>query len=72
MKCSRCQKETKTHSMSYLNTDEICMECKEEEKGHPLYEKAKKIELEHVKRGEYNYKGMFYGKTWAEIKTIKG
>lgn len=58
MKCQRCGKETNIHIMSMLNTDEICMDCKEKERKHPLYEKARDAELAEVKKGNYNYKGL--------------
>ena len=56
--CERCLKETNTTSMSWLNTEMLCMECKEEEKKHPQYEEAKKLELENVRNGNYNYPGL--------------
>lgn len=58
MKCERCGKETNIHTMSMLNTDLICMDCKEDERKHPLYEQARETELEEVKKGNYNYKGL--------------
>ena len=60
MKCQRCGKETNVHIMSMLNTDEICMECKEEERTHPLYERARVAEHAEVVKGNYNYKGLLY------------
>lgn len=34
------------------------MKCNEIEKKHPDYEKAKKVELEEVLKGNYNYEGV--------------
>ena len=65
MKCQRCGKETDTHTMSMLNMDEICMECKEEERKHPMYKAALEAERAEVLKGNLNYKGLLYGK---EIK----
>lgn len=57
-RCERCNKETNIQSMSWFNTEMICLECKEEEKNHPRYEEAKAKELEEVKRGNYNFEGI--------------
>jgi hypothetical protein len=42
------------------------MECKEEEKIHPLYEKAKNIEYENVETGNYNYSGLLNTKLLSQ------
>lgn len=68
--CDRCNQETKTHSMSWFNTDQICLKCKSEESEHPLYKKAKEIENEEVKKGNHNYPGLFSDKSWADIKNV--
>lgn len=67
--CDRCHQEIAT-KLSWLNLDSICAKCAEEEREHPLYTKAKDVELEEVIRGNYNYPGLFADKTWDEIKTI--
>lgn len=67
--CIRCGKKTNTHTMSYFNTDEICMDCKKDEKNHVLYEKARKVELEQVRNGNFNYGGVFENLSWEKIKT---
>jgi hypothetical protein len=56
--CDRCGKNTTTHTMSIFNTDEICMDCDKKERAHPLYAKAKEVEAEHVRNGDYNFKGI--------------
>ena len=57
--CDRCGTSlAKGRIMSMLNTDCICPECKKQEKQDPLYEEAAKAELEEVKKGNYNYKGL--------------
>ena len=59
--CDRCGLPlTSGRIMSMFNTDCICMECKDKERSHPLYEKAQGKEMEEVKRGNYNYKGIGY------------
>jgi hypothetical protein len=55
--CDRCGKQTNTMSMSWLNTEECCMDCLEAEKEEPDYILAKQKEAEEVKRGNLNYGG---------------
>lgn len=62
MKCQRCGKETNVHTMSMLNMDEICKECKEEEIKHPMYKAALEADRAEVKKGNWNYQGLLYGK----------
>ena len=62
MKCERCNKDTNVFSCSWFNTQMICPECQEEEKNHPRYEEAKARELEEVKKGNYNYEGIGWGR----------
>jgi len=56
--CDRCGKKTNTMSMSWLNTDECCMDCLEAEKDEPDYILAKEREAEEVRKGNYNYGGI--------------
>ncbi len=58
MKCQRCQKETVVHTMSYFNTDLICIPCASNERLHPDYEKAREAELNAVRSGNYNFAGI--------------
>lgn len=58
MKCERCGKETNVSTMSMLNTETICMECKEKERKHPLYDEAVRADIAEIKKGNYNYKGL--------------
>ena len=60
--CDRCGAELKVRTMSMFNEDVICMDCKEKETHHPDYEKARKADLEEIKRGNYNFKGIGYRK----------
>lgn len=69
--CDRCEKEISSHKMSWFNRENICLDCQEIEKEHPLYQRAKELENEEVKRGNYDYPGMFADKTWTEILEIK-
>jgi hypothetical protein len=44
--------------MSIFNTDEICMECRAEERKHPDFELARKAEEEACRRGDFNFPGI--------------
>jgi hypothetical protein len=56
--CDRCKKETKVHTMSMFNTEEICMECAKKERAHSKYEEARREELEEIRRGNFNFPGI--------------
>jgi hypothetical protein len=57
-KCDRCSNETRVTTMSYFNTDTICMDCKDKERKHPSFKHAQDTECEQVKRGNYNFPGI--------------
>jgi hypothetical protein len=60
-KCQRCHNDTHgVTTMSMFNEDIICMDCKEQEKKHPDYEKAVNSDIEEIKKGNYNFKGIGY------------
>ena len=66
-KCDRCGTSlAQGRIMSMLNTDCICLKCKEKEKQDPLYKKAVETELEEVKKGNYNYEGLKQGKQLSD------
>ena len=44
--------------MSMFNTDCICLACKEKEKARNDYKKAVRAELDELKKGNTNYKGI--------------
>lgn len=56
--CDRCGKATNTWIMSMFNQEQICPDCKEQEKKHPRYEEARNADREAIKRGDYNFKGI--------------
>ncbi len=56
--CQRCFKDANCLIMSMFNTDMICIKCSEKEKGHPNYDKAVQEDIEQIKKGNYNYKGI--------------
>jgi hypothetical protein len=58
MECKRCYNETRVHTVSMFNTQEICMDCSTKEKAHSAYENAKRVEAEEVRKGNYNFEGV--------------
>ena len=58
MICDRCGKETGAITASFFNTDTICLACDAREREHPDFERARRIESEAVRRGDYNYPGI--------------
>ena len=62
-KCPRCEKETNITTMSWFNTDMICIECTDREKQHPDYEKAKQANYDAEKGGNMNFEGIGCPKT---------
>lgn len=57
--CDRCGGSLEQgRIMSMLNTDCICLACKEKEKSRSDYKEAAAAELEEIKKGNYNYKGI--------------
>lgn len=58
MRCQRCYNETRVHTMSRFNTQEICMDCVKKERAHHKYEEARREESREVRRGNYNFKGI--------------
>ena len=57
--CDRCGGSLAGgRTMSMYSTECICMRCKEQEKARPDYNEAAQAELEAVKQGNFNYKGI--------------
>jgi len=57
-RCDRCHKEAHITTMSFFNTQTICMECEEAERQNPRYKEAREKEEAAVKRGDYNFPGI--------------
>lgn len=62
--CDRCGSKLSFRTLSVMNTDIICMECKDKETHHPRYKEAADKEREEVLKGNRNYQGLFAGKTY--------
>ena len=58
MNCDRCKKPANIVSMSWFNTDILCMVCKENESSHPDCDYAREKEEEAVKGGDYCFPGV--------------
>lgn len=56
--CERCGVKTGTHTMSFFNTDLICMECKDKERKHPDFEKAREAEEAACREKDFNFPGI--------------
>ena len=58
MICARCGTDTNAHTVSMFNIDVICIECKEIEREHPMYDDAVRADTEAILRGDYNFPGI--------------
>ena len=67
-KCDRCGKILTAKTMSMFNEDCLCLECKEKEKNLPNYKKALNKDIEEIKKGYFNFKGIGLKKTKKEVK----
>jgi len=57
--CDRCGGSLKDgRIMSMYNTECICLKCKMEEVRNSDYKEAVEAELNEIKKGNYNYKGI--------------
>lgn len=59
-KCQRCGVHTLATTVSYFNTDHLCLPCKEAERLHPDFPLAQAVEIAAVKLGNYNFEGIGY------------
>lgn len=58
-KCDRCGADLKDgRTMSMFNEDCICKDCKNREMDDKDYKKAQDKEIEQVRKGDLNYKGI--------------
>jgi hypothetical protein len=56
--CERCGEHTGTTTVSYFNTEEICMPCRETERAHPGFAAARAAEEKAVRLGDWNFEGV--------------
>ena len=57
-KCPRCGTDLSAHSVSWFNTQSICLDCKAEEEACPNYQAAVDAENKACTRGDFNYRGI--------------
>ena len=56
--CQRCRQPTLSTSMSYFNTEHLCLDCVHVERAHPGYAVAQSVERQHVLAGDYHFPGV--------------
>ena len=57
-KCDRCEHEAAKTVGSTFNTEQICEVCRYEEERHPLFEEARRREIEALNRGNFDFEGI--------------
>ena len=62
--CDRCKQQPNMVTVSYMNTDIICMDCKTAEQDHPMYHVAREAKHAASVAGDYNYPGLFSGEIY--------
>lgn len=58
MNCERCTQPASVHSVSWFNTQDICLDCQNEEEAHPDIAYAKDQENKAVLGGDNNFPGV--------------
>jgi hypothetical protein len=53
--CDRCNKAMAGWTLSKFNTEEVCGECIQKERAHPMYATACQAERKAAHSGEINY-----------------
>lgn len=56
--CDRCHQKTHGTTMSFFNTEIICMKCSAKEREHPKFKEARDAEEAAVKAGNTNFRGI--------------
>ena len=71
--CQRCGEKSNVTTMSWFNTDLLCMDCADKETKHPKFQEAKDRENEEVRKGNLNYEGIgFDAESFsADLASIK-
>lgn len=64
--CERCGKSLTgfAHTMSKLNTEVICMDCKRIERYMSIYSFADEVEVKELKKGNRNFEGVLNSKNY--------
>jgi len=62
--CDRCKQQPNMVTVSHMNTDIICVDCKTAEQVHPMYQDAWEAKQTACVAGDDNYPGLFAGKIY--------
>ena len=57
-KCQRCFNKSDMYTMSMFDVALICMDCKDAEARHPRYKEAQEAEINALRGGDRNFKGI--------------
>ena len=57
-RCDRCGGPLTVRIMSMFNEDVLCMACKEKERQRPDYREAVEADLDAIRHGNRNFKGI--------------
>lgn len=57
-RCPRCGGPMVAFSLSFFNTEEVCMDCKEDERHAPGFAAARAAEEAAARGGNYNFPGV--------------
>ena len=61
--CDRCGGDlSRGRIMSMFDTSCLCMPCSDKEKQDPDYKKAVQADNEQIKKGNFNFEGIWGGK----------
>jgi len=56
--CDRCTKPCTATTVSFFNTQTICLDCWQAERKDPRYQKAREAEEAACRRGDFNFPGI--------------
>lgn len=56
--CARCGDKLTGWSMSYFDSERVCIYCKDVERNHPQHKEAIRREEQAVRNGNFNFSGI--------------
>lgn len=56
--CERCGNKVGRHTMSFFNTETICLPCSKRERTHPKFPEARQAEETEIAKENYNFPGI--------------
>lgn len=58
-RCDRCDRPTEgMTTMSFFNTEQICLACDGLERAHPRFDEARKADEAAIRQGNFNFEGI--------------